>query len=289
MRLAQLGVQAHCLRFRIAAGLEQALAEVAALDIGAIELTSFHGCRGDAWGDFGAATDRPPKDIAAAIRNAGLACPSCIVMQGELADERFDATIDWAQAVGVSRVILSSLATPRAGRLRDWQQAFDGLNDIGAGVRARGLQFAYHTQPNLWATLEGTRLADELLRRVDPALCGIEFDPSGAIMYDADPAAYIRQRPESFYAVHLRDSSQPPEPRFYLPAEPLGAGRVDWLALLASAQQSATEWYFLEMEVTEPEQTLAAIAASRQFLLARGLIPALPAQSRSRDRPARPL
>jgi sugar phosphate isomerase/epimerase len=272
MRERQLGVQAHCLRFRITASLEATLAEVARLGLRAIELVTFPGCRGNRWGDFGAATDWPPEDIGRAIRCSGLACPSALVTSPEIAADRFEATVSWLRAAGIPRLILTSMPTPGSGTLRDWQQAFAALNTIGERLGACGMQFAIHTQPNLWAVIDHRRLADELLRAIDPELCRVEFDPSGAIMYGTDPAQYISQRPDCFYALHLRDGTQPPEPVFYQAAEPLGAGTVDWPALLAAAEASAIEWYFLEMEVTEPAQTMAAIIASQHYLRERGLV-----------------
>ena len=272
MQHRQLGVQAHCLRFRIAESLEATLDEVAGLGLRAIELVSFPGCRGNRWGDFGAATDWRPEDIGSAIRKAGLVCPSVMVNAQELSEAQFDATVRWLHGVDAGRLVLTSIPTPGAGSLRDWQQALATLNPTGEHLRSCGLQFAIHTQPNLWAVVEGRRLADELLDAVDPQLCRIEFDPSGAIMYGADPAAYIAQRPASFYALHLRDAARPPEPVFYQAAEPLGTGTVDWRSFLAAAEASAIEWYFLEMEVSEPGQTMNAIVASQHFLQQQGLL-----------------
>ena len=268
----QLGVQAHCLRYRIAASLEATLAEVAGLGLQAIELVSFPGCRGNRWGDFGAAADWRPEDIGAAIRGAGLACPSAMVNSQELAAEQFEATIRWLRGVGVAHLVLAAIPTPGSGTLREWQQALAMLNPLGERLRSYGLRFAIHTQPNLWAIVEGRRLADELLDVIDPALCRIEFDPSGAIMYGTDPGSYIAQRPECFYSLHLRDATRPPEPVYYQAAEPLGTGTVAWRPFLAAAEASTIEWYFLEMEVSDPGQTLNAIATSQRYLQQQGLV-----------------
>jgi sugar phosphate isomerase/epimerase len=268
----QLGVQAHCLRFRIAAGLEAALREVRELNLAAIELVSFPGCRGNAWGDFGAATDWPPQKIGHTIHAAGLACPGAMVTPAEIAESRLETTVEWLRSAGIPRLILSSLPGAGTRTMADWRQGFASLNALGERLRGRGLDFAYHTQPDLWRAINGVFPADELLQIIDPALCRIEFDPSGPIIYGTDPAQYIAQRPECFYALHLRDGTQPPAPVFYLAAEVLGTGTIRWDALLGAAGDSAMEWYFLEMEVADAPQTLAALAASLRFLRAQGLV-----------------
>jgi sugar phosphate isomerase/epimerase len=84
----------------------------------------------------------------------------------------------------------------------------------------------------------------------------------------------LRARPEAFLALHLRDGRSPPEPVYYLAALPLGAGGVDWPRLLQAAAASAIEYYFLEMEVVEPQETLAAIESSRRYLVDQGLLAA---------------
>jgi sugar phosphate isomerase/epimerase len=242
------------------------------LGIRTIELMSFEGCRGNAWGDFGAATDLSPVEIGRAIRDAGLICPSVMVVEAELGPARLASTLEWVKHVGGERVVLSAFATPQAAGLGEWHAAFECLGKVAREVCAAGFEFALHTQVNLWQRVDGTRPADELLRWVDPDLLQIEFDPSGAINYGVDPAAYIRRRPEVFYALHLRDGTRPPQPAYYLPAEPLGEGAVDWRSLLQAAGQSSVQWYFLEMEVRQPELTVPSIQASRDFLLRHGFL-----------------
>ena len=275
IRPDQLGVQAHCLRYEIAAGLEPTLRRAASLGIRAIEMMSLPGCRGQAWGDFGAAADRDPHDIAAALRAAGLRCPSAMVLERELEPARIDATLRWVSGLGCPRLVQSSFSIGNTAGLAEWQAAFERIEALARRVRASGLGYVLHTQPNLWRPLGDQRPIDLLLRGLDHDLVQLEYDPSGAIIYGLDPAGPLRARPEVFFALHLRDGHMPPQPVYYLAALPLGTGDVDWLPLLRSATASAIEYYFLEMEVVEPQETLAAIETSRRYLEARGLLAAM--------------
>jgi sugar phosphate isomerase/epimerase len=197
-----------------------------------------------------------------------------MVLERELEPALLDTTLRWVSGLGCPRLVQSSFAIGNAAGLAEWQAAFERVEALARRVRAAGLRYVLHTQPNLWRPLGEQRPIDILLRRLDPNLMLLEYDPSGAIIYGLDPAGPLRARPEAFFALHLRDGRTPPEPVFYLAALPLGAGGVDWAQLLRAAAASAIEYYFLEMEVVEPRETLAAIESSRRYLEERGLLAA---------------
>jgi sugar phosphate isomerase/epimerase len=277
VRVNQLGVQAHCLRSEIAADLDRTLAAVAELGITALEMTSFPGCRGNWWGDFGAAADLPPQAIAARIRRAGLQCPSVMVAERELSAEQFNKTIDWVLGLGCPRLVLTSFTVAATRTCDDWHRAFARVEECADRVGASGLEFVLHTQPDLWTSDGGRYALDELRRWLVRKSRRLEFDPTGAIIYGRDPAAFARQCLGSLYALHLRDGITPAEPAFYLAAEPLGTGEVNWPGLLQAAGSSAAEWYILEMEVADRTQVFAALRNSLDYLRGRGLIETGPA------------
>ena len=272
MRLEQLGVQAHCLRHQIALSLASALEAVARLGLNAIELVSFPGCRGNPWGDFGRSTDLPPREIAAALATEGLQCPSVMVTEAELATDRLAETLAWILAVGCRRVVLNSLQHPPRPSWADWQRSLERAEGYAKQCGEHSLDFTLHTQPELWAAVDGERPAELLLATVDTSVMRLEYDPSGAIMHGANPAEYLRQRPEAFYAVHLRDGHTPREAVSYLAAEPLGRGSVNWREMLDAAGRSGVEWYFLEMEVADRQLTLAALRESLTYLRGQSLL-----------------
>src|SRR5262249_48898575 len=153
MLCEQLGVQIHCLRHRIAEhGLTSALEDVARLSLSAVELVSFPGCRGNRWGDFGASADVPPPRIANMMAAAGLRCPSIMVSEAELANNRLGATLSWIGELGCRRVVLTALQPgPESQAARDWGRRFDDAFHYAQRCRARGFEFILHTQPELWA------------------------------------------------------------------------------------------------------------------------------------------
>jgi sugar phosphate isomerase/epimerase len=269
----RLGVQIHCLRHEVARGLEATLDGIAALGLGAVEMVSLPGCRGNRWGDFGVAADRPARELGAALRAAGLECPSTMVYLPELVPGRRQATYQWVSELGCPRIVLTMLATgttptgPPPTRA-DWQRAFDGFAPLAGSMRAAGLEPVVHTQPDLWRRIGDWLPADELPLRARADDYRVEFDPTGLMIHGGDALASLRAFLDTLYALHLRDGSTPPEPTFYIPALPLGEGGFDWPACLRAAA-GVQPWRFLEMETSDPADTWAALRSSVDYL--RGL------------------
>jgi len=272
----RLGIQMHCLRHEIARGFEPTLAAIAALGLQCVEMVSFPGCRGNRWGDFGAAADRPARELGAALQSAGLACPSTMVHGPELEPARRQATFQWVSELGCPRIVLTMLATgttptgPPPARA-DWQRAFDEFALLARQMRAAGLEPVVHTQPDLWRRIGDWLPADELPRRAREGNYRVEFDPTGLMIHGGDAVASLRALGETVYALHLRDGTPPPEPTFYIPAEPLGEGAFDWPACLEAAAH-LRPWRFLEMEVRDAAHTWPALRSSLDYL--RRLAPA---------------
>jgi len=268
----RLGVQIHCLRHEVARGLEATLDGIAALGASAVEMVSFPGCRGNRWGDFGAAADRSARELSTALRAAGLACPGTIVYGHELVPERRAATFQWVGELGCPRIVLAMLATGTtptgpAPTRDDWQRAFDDFALLAASMRAAGLEPVVHTQPDLWRRAGDYLPADELPLRARAGNYRIAFDPTGLVIHGGDGLASLQAFGPSIYALHLRDGTTPPEPTFYIPAQPLGEGDFDWPACLRAATPFRP-WQFLEMEVADPPLTWAALRSSLAYLRA---------------------
>jgi sugar phosphate isomerase/epimerase len=149
----------------------------------------------------------------------------------------------------------------------DWQRAFDEFDLLADDMRAAGLAPVVHTQPDLWQRIGDYLPADELPRRALAGDYGIEFDPTGLLIHGGDALASLRAFGSSTCALHLRDGTPPPAPTFHIPAEPLGAGHFDWTACL-SACAALQPWMYLEMELSEPAATWAALRTSLDYLRA---------------------
>lgn len=267
-----LGVQAHCLRREMSVDFPGTLARVKAMGIGRIEMCSFPGCRGNPWGDFGALADWPAERIRHALATTRLDCVGTHFAAKELTGDELGTAVRWARDIGSPAIVLDGLRQAADADAAAWRAAFESLNDIGRRVTDHGLAFAYHTQNDVWRTIAGTLLADELFRIVDPALCRIELDPSGALVFGADWASPVRENPGQFFAMHLRDGSRPGHEVPYLPALPLGEGDVDWPRALDAAVAADIPLYILEMEVDAGGDPFPALESSLAFLEGLGFV-----------------
>jgi sugar phosphate isomerase/epimerase len=242
------------------------LQKLHSMGFSAIELCSFPGCAGNPWGDFGELADWQPEQVRAAVDDAGFECIASHFALKELVPEQIDASIRWAKQAGSPAIVLAGLQPGPNADLPVWREAFRSLNTIGQRVRDAGLQFAYHTQNDVWRELDGTLIAAELFQVVDPKLCLIELDPSGALVYGTDWTMTVRQNRGAFFAMHLRDGKRPLEHVPYLPAMSVGAGEEAWDTALDAAFAAGISQYILEMEIEPGEDVFAALQSSIDFL-----------------------
>lgn len=267
-----LGVQSHCLRQQLAGDFAGTLERLAGMGLRSVELCSFPGFAGNPWGDFGELAHWPAGRIAAALDKAGMRCMATHVMARELTADRLDATIAWTRGVGIPAVVLAGFPGADKASVETWRSNFESLNETGRRFAAAGIRFAYHTQNDVWNRVDGELIADELFRIVDPALCAIELDPSGTLVYGTDWTTPVLQHPGRYLAIHLRDGKRPPAHVPYLPALALGEGDMDWPRTLDVAREAAVPHYLLEMEIAAPQNPFEALRTSLEFLESIGSI-----------------
>lgn len=269
---AKVAVTAHSLRHHIAAGFEPVLERLVALGIHALEMSSLEGCRGNPWGDFGAVTDWPARKVAAALRAAGMACPSTMVYLPEMAPARRQSVFDFVLELGCPRIVLTMIDTgtipnqpwpPRA----NYERALDAFDELAAQMRAAGLQPVLHTQPDLWREFDGWVPALALGARARAGGYEIELDPSGVLVWGGDAADTVRATGDRLYSLHLRDGARQSAPTYWLEAEPLGSGELGWPACLAAAAPH-DPWRIFEIEVVDPANAWPRLEASVAWLAA---------------------
>ena len=106
-----LAFQTHSLRDWFIRDFAGTLKELRDVGYSAMEITSFHGFKGDRRGDYGPLTDMPPKDIRKVIDDAGLKCESSHFMAREFEDADFGAASEWAQGLRLKYMIVTGLPT----------------------------------------------------------------------------------------------------------------------------------------------------------------------------------
>lgn len=256
--------QSHSLRDWFIRDFAGTLRELKEVGYSGMELTSFHGFRGNFRGDYGALTDMPPATIRQIVRDAGLACDSSHFLAEEFADDRFGAAVSWAQSLELKYMVLTGL--PAAKSAADWQKNFEVLNRLGERVRAEGMQLGFHTDAAVWSRVDGKLAMDEMLRNVPRENCLQQLDLAGVIERDVDAAAYLRANPGRFFWLHIRDGVKPAEAGAYLPALVPGQGVLEWRGILSGAEAGQVQSYIVEMQVRPVSGSMDAFKDSYRYL-----------------------
>lgn len=185
-------------------------------------------------GRFGHSADK----LRSFADEAGLAIVLEHVGYPRLTDDWAGALAD-ARTLGARWIVVPSipeqLRTP-AG-YREAAVAFTGA---GKAARDKGLKLLYHNHGFDFAEVGGQVLYDILLDEVDGALLGFELDLYWAVDGGKDPAAYFRDHPGRFPALHVKDMGA--DGSF----TDVGAGRLNFPAIFADAETGGVEQWLVE-------------------------------------------
>ena len=242
---APLGVQAWSFR-DLSKDVPAMLSTIRGIGFTHIETAGFYG--------------KSRTEFAEALKAAGLKATSMHVDIREL-KERPDSVIADAKALGATYVGVAWYPhNDSVGfTLADAKQAVEDFNSIGRTLKAAGITFFYHLHgyepvPN---GADGT-LLDYIITKTDPSLVSFEMDVLWTWLPGQDPVGLIKKYPGRFKLMHIKDM-KPGVPRGSLAGgipdslkAPIGAGQVDWPALLQAAEKDGFAEFYLEDETTDP-------------------------------------
>jgi sugar phosphate isomerase/epimerase len=99
---------------------------------------------------------------------------------------------------------------------------------------------------------------DILLESTDPSVVEFELDLYWITDGGGDPLAYFARWPGRFPLVHIKDKAA--DGRMV----DVGAGRIDWKAILHRRKEAGIRHYFVEHD--DPPDPFASVAASFDYL-----------------------
>lgn len=240
-----VGLQLYTVRSLMARDFEGTLAQVAGIGYREVEFAGYFG--------------HTPAQVRAALARYGLTSPSThIALPAD--DEAWKRTLGEANAIGHEWVTIAWLDAPLRRTPADWVRIADRFNHLGALARRAGLRFAYHNHDFEFERAGRGFRFDTLLMRTDPALVDFEMDVYWVTKGGADPIWYLRHHAGRFPMLHLKDATAAPERRMV----DVGAGSIDWAALLTLAREQGATHMFVEHD--EPADPLASIRASYSYL-----------------------
>jgi sugar phosphate isomerase/epimerase len=245
-----LGIQLYTVRGAMRTDVPGTLARVRALGFREVELAGTYGLSAP---EFRRLLDR-----------TGLRATSMHVGYERLRDS-LPAVLADARALGARHVGTAWIPHPNGpitvARAREAAADFDRW---GKAAAAAGLQFFYHIHGYEFLPGEGGAVPmDVLMRETDPAAVRFEMDVFWAARPGADPAALLRRYPGRWTLMHLKDMRQGVATNVHTGGAdpdasevPVGAGQIDYRAVLRAAREVGVERYYVEDETADPFATV---------------------------------
>ncbi|MCB2065009.1 MAG: sugar phosphate isomerase/epimerase [Erythrobacter sp.] len=145
----------------------------------------------------------------------------------------------------------SAIARAFAGAtLEHWQATAQRFNAIGQAMKDRGVTVAYHNHNLEFAPLGETTAWQVLLSETDPEHLKLQLDLGWVAQAGLDPETVMREAGSRVTSLHVKDVAEGGAQSFYFGATPteVGAGRLDWAAILPAAEELGVAHYFVEQE-----------------------------------------
>ncbi len=221
--------------------------------------------------------------IAPIVKNYGMKVVSChfetpLITGNWKAWPNFTNTgATWGQAIedakkfGVEYMVMAYIKPEERGDLDYFRRIADKMNNAGMQSRAAGLKFCYHNHCFEFKGEHGQRPIDILLERLDRKAVGLELDVFWVSVGGNDPVEMLKQLAGRVPLVHLKDKEKG-TPVLYQEGQAkkttfkeVGAGALDFPAILKAAAAAGAEHYFVEQDQT-PGDPVASLKQSYDYL-----------------------
>jgi sugar phosphate isomerase/epimerase len=156
----------------------------------------------------------------------------------------YPANVDWAKEADVDRLI-------------------SDLDRAGAILREAGQVLSYHNHSVELTRFRGTTVLDYIYAKTDPKNLQGELDTYWIQFGGGDPVAWCRQLSGRLPLLHLKDYAVKTDgqPAF----ASIGAGNLNWPAIIEAAEASSCEWFIVEQDST-PGDPFDAVRESFEYI-----------------------
>jgi sugar phosphate isomerase/epimerase len=248
-----IGLQLYSVRQILPTDYEGTLKQIAEIGYREVEAAGFFG--------------HSAPEVKQLMTNAGLRCVSAHYPLADLL-KTADATVEYAQALGLEYVICSSPFVADPTRLTkapggtwqglqhsltvdDWKWNADQFNQMGRKMKAAGIKFGYHNHTMEFRDLDGGATGFQvLLSDTDPTYVTLELDCGWATAAGQNPVMLLKEHPHRFSMLHIKDllPATPDTPPDKHISTELGKGTVDYRPIFAAARSAGIRYAFIEQE-----------------------------------------
>ncbi|MPZ19888.1 MAG: sugar phosphate isomerase/epimerase [Luteitalea sp.] len=172
----------------------------------------------------------------------GVTCVSAHFSMKELRED-LPGRIAWAKDVGLTQMMVPTLAGPENPTMDDVKRVADEYNEMAAQSAQAGLLQGVHNEGFELSMVEGRRTYDVLLELLDPKLVTFQFQIS-TISRGYDSIEYFTKYPGRFGSMHVQGWSAKTKERMAV-----GEGTLDWKKIFTAAKTGGVKNYFVEMNL----------------------------------------
>ena len=168
--------------------------------------------------------------------------------------------------IGVKYCIQPWVVEEARKTLDSYKKMASEWNKVGGIMKQNGIQFGYHNHNFEFDTVEGKiPYYDVFMVELDKDLVTMELDLFWATKAGQNPVEMFKKYPGRFQLFHMKDMFTKEVP-FYKPATkdfaPVGAGLIDFKAILAARSIAGNKYLIVEQDSTKDGKPFDAIKIS---------------------------
>jgi sugar phosphate isomerase/epimerase len=129
--------------------------------------------------------------------------------------------------------------------LDNFKQFSDEFNACGEIAKKHGLRFAYHNHDYSFKVMDGIVPQDLMIKSTNPDLVDFEMDMYWTVAAGVDPIAYIKNYPNRFKLVHVKDLTKTATGH---ESCVIGKGTIDYKAILPKVAKLGVAHMIVEQE-----------------------------------------
>jgi sugar phosphate isomerase/epimerase len=234
-----IGCQTWPVRASIAKDFPGTIKQLADAGFQSIELCSPYGYEDSG---FGGLAKYSAAELRKILSDAGVSCISSHFGIDELRKNQ-ERSIGWAKDIGLSQMLVPSLAGPKNPTMDDVKRAAEEYNKMAERAAKAEIQQGLHNEEFELSSVEGKRTYDILFELLDPKLVKFQFQVS-TIGQGYDAAEYFTKYPGRFISMHVQGWSAETKK-----IVAVGQGTLDWKKIFSAAKIGGIKNYFVEMDL----------------------------------------
>jgi sugar phosphate isomerase/epimerase len=210
--------------------------------------------------EFAGYFDTSAKDLKRVLDGLNLRAAGSHVGIDDL-KHNLEHSIAYALEIGNPYMICPGIPEEMRRNADDYKKLSDFFNKVGLRCKENGLQFGYHNHDFEFQQFDGEYGLDLITKQTESDLVFMELDTYWVEFSGLRSIDFIEKYADRCRILHIKDMKSAADKR----NTEIGAGIMDFKAIIAAGQKQGVQWYTVEQEAFEIPQ-LTSIEASLKYL-----------------------